>query len=129
MLSLDQVVAWIIIRIDQRNIEQIAPWVRPLCKARLAKCSVASTYSNRLACFNHCAGSQAYSGSAEVEDCRERVANEQYSPPFTVRYILHLAETLFLELGIANSQHLVHDKNFWFQMCGDGEGKPHVHAR
>ena len=52
---------------------------------------------------------EAYSGRAEVEDRRERVANEQYGPAFSVRYILHLAETLFLELSITNSEHLIHD--------------------
>ena len=44
------------------------------------------------------------------------------------RHIAHLAQALLLELGVAHRQHLVHQQDLRFQVGGDGERQPHVHA-
>ena len=55
------------------------------------------------------------------------MANKQHCPP-AVRDILHLAEALLLELSVADGENLVDDQDLWFQVGGDGEGQPNVHA-
>ena len=44
------------------------------------------------------------------------------------RDVLHLAEALLLELGVADRQHLVDDQDLRLEMRRHGEGEPHVHA-
>ena len=40
----------------------------------------------------------------------------------------HLAEALFLELRVADRQHLVDDQDLRLKVRGDREGEPHIHA-
>ena len=42
--------------------------------------------------------------------------------------VLHLAEALLLELGVADGQHLVDDQDLRLEVRRDGEGQAHVHA-
>ena len=44
------------------------------------------------------------------------------------RDLVHLAQALLLELGVADRQHLVDDQDFRLEMRGDGEGEAHIHA-
>ena len=43
--------------------------------------------------------------------------------------LAHFAQALFLELGVADGQHLVNDQDFWLEVRRDGKGEPHIHAR
>jgi hypothetical protein len=42
--------------------------------------------------------------------------------------VLHLAEALLLEGGVAHGQHLVDDEDLRLEVRRHGEGQPHVHA-
>ncbi len=55
------------------------------------------------------------------------MAHKQYCPTFSC-YIAHLAQALFLELGIAHRQHLIHDQDLRVQVGSHGKGQAHVHA-
>ena len=55
------------------------------------------------------------------------MAHKQHRPP-AFGDILHLAEALFLELGVADGKNFIDDEDFRFHMGGDGEGKAHIHA-
>ena len=48
--------------------------------------------------------------------------------PSPVGDVLHLAEALLLELGVADGEHLVDDQDLRLEVRGDGEGQAHVHA-
>ncbi len=41
---------------------------------------------------------------------------------------MHLAQTLLLELMVADSKHLIYDEDVAFEMRGDREGESHIHA-
>src|SRR6266404_1422993 len=41
--------------------------------------------------------------------------------------IAHFSQTLSLKTGVTDSQHLVHQKYFGFQMCGHSESESHIH--
>ena len=56
------------------------------------------------------------------------MAHEQHCSAFTAAYILHLADGLLLEFGVANGQHFVHHEDFGFQVCRDGEPEAYGHA-
>ena len=43
-------------------------------------------------------------------------------------HVVHLAEALLLELGVAHRQHLVDDEDLRLEVGRHGEGQPHVHA-
>ena len=43
-------------------------------------------------------------------------------------HVLHLAEALLLEGGVADRQHLVDDQDLRLEVRGHGEGQAHVHA-
>ena len=55
------------------------------------------------------------------------MAHEQHGAPVS-RDVMHFTQTFLLELGVADGENLVHDKNFRLQMGGDGEGQPDIHA-
>ena len=42
---------------------------------------------------------------------------------------LHSSQALFLEIDIADGQHLVDDQDLRLQMRGNSKGEPHIHAR
>ena len=44
-----------------------------------------------------------------------------------LRHVLHLAQALLLELGVADRQHFVHDQDLRVQVRGDGERQADVH--
>src|SRR5437773_5644226 len=52
---------------------------------------------------------------------------EQNCPALVPGYILHLAETLLLELHISHCQHLVHNQNLRLQVSSYGKSQAHVH--
>ena len=56
------------------------------------------------------------------------MADEQHRAA-AFRDLRHLSQTLFLELGVADREHLVDDQNFGFQMRRDRKRQPHIHAR
>ena len=58
---------------------------------------------------------------------RTDVVTDKDDSPTLVCDGSHLPEALFLERRIADRQHLVHEENLRLQVCGDGEGQPHVH--
>src|SRR5438132_7150296 len=41
---------------------------------------------------------------------------------------IYSAHTALLELVVADGEHLVDDQHFRIEMCGDSEGKAHVHT-
>ena len=56
------------------------------------------------------------------------MADEKYRTSAAFGYFLHLAQTLLLELRIADGEHLVDDQDFRLQMRRHREGEPHLHA-
>src|ERR1700757_1675642 len=56
------------------------------------------------------------------------MADEQHRPPVPARDLVHFPEAFLLELSIADGEHFVYDEDFRFQMSGDGEGQPDIHA-
>src|ERR1700674_2835185 len=42
--------------------------------------------------------------------------------------VAHLAEAFFLEVDVADGEDFINEKDFGFEMGGDGEGEAHVHA-
>ena len=56
------------------------------------------------------------------------MAHEQHSPAFATAYVLHLADGLLLEFGVAYGQHFVYHQYFGFQVGGDGEPESDGHA-
>src|SRR5262249_39688898 len=42
--------------------------------------------------------------------------------------VLHLADALALEGGVADREHFVHEQHFGIEMGGHGEGEAHAHA-
>src|SRR6202030_918807 len=56
------------------------------------------------------------------------VADKDYGPALVGGHVLHLSETLFLKLGVADGQHFVDQKNFGIEVGGDGEGETHIHS-
>ena len=55
-----------------------------------------------------------------------RVTHEDHRAP-AARDLAHLAEALPLELGVTDSQHLVHHEDLGFQVRGDRECEPYIH--
>ena len=49
------------------------------------------------------------------------MTHKQHRPPFAFRYVLHLADSFLLELGIAYGKYLVYYQYFRFQESGDGK--------
>src|SRR5438128_3345039 len=43
-------------------------------------------------------------------------------------YVAHLAETFLLEIDVPDGQNFVHEKDFGFQVGGNGKGETDVHA-
>ncbi len=68
------------------------------------------------------------SPAAEAADSAHVVAHEEDRPP-VARDVVHLAEALRLELGVADREHLVDEHDLGLQVRGDGEGEPHLHPR
>jgi hypothetical protein len=60
---------------------------------------------------------------AMLSDHAEVVGYKQDGPS-TPSHVVHLTETLSLKIGIADSKHLVDNKNFRIKVRGDGEGQP-----
>ena len=56
------------------------------------------------------------------------MAHEQHGSAFAAAYVLHLADGLFLEFGVAHGQHFVYHEDFGFQVCRDGEPEAYGHA-
>ena len=56
------------------------------------------------------------------------MAYEQHRSAFSAAYVLHLADGLLLEFGVAHGQHFVHHQYFGFQVRGDGEPEAYGHA-
>jgi hypothetical protein len=56
------------------------------------------------------------------------VADEKDRAALALGDVLHFAEALFLELGIAHGEHLINDEDLRLQVRGDGEGEADVHA-
>lgn len=56
------------------------------------------------------------------------MAYEQYGPAFAAAYVLHLADGLLLEFGVAHGKHFVYHQYFGFQVCRDGEPEAYGHA-
>ena len=56
------------------------------------------------------------------------MAHEQHGPAFAAADILHLADGLLLEFGIAHGEYFVHHQYFGFQVRSDGEPEAHRHA-
>ena len=65
--------------------------------------------------------------AAERLDHRHVVADEEDGPA-RGGDLVHLAEALALERGVADGQHLVDDQDLGLEVRGDREGQPHVHA-
>ena len=42
--------------------------------------------------------------------------------------LVHLAQRLALEGGVADREHLVDEQDLGLEVGGDGEGEPHLHA-
>src|SRR5689334_19529208 len=55
------------------------------------------------------------------------VAYEEHGAPLAGD-LAHLAETLLLEFDVANGEHLIDDENVGFEVRGDGERQPNIHA-
>src|SRR6476620_10558055 len=55
------------------------------------------------------------------------MAHEQHRSP-AARNFGHLPQALFLEIDIADGQHLVDHKYLWLQMRRDSKGKAHIHS-
>ena len=55
--------------------------------------------------------------------------DDQHGAAVAARHLVHLAKAFFLELGVADGEHLVDDQDLRLQMGGDGEGEAHIHAR
>ena len=54
------------------------------------------------------------------------MADKQHRATFAC-HIAHFAQALFLELGIAHRQNLIHDQNLGVEVGGNGESQAHVH--
>ena len=46
----------------------------------------------------------------------------------SLRDVLHLAEALVLELGVADREHLVDEQDLRLEVRGDGEYEAHLHS-
>ena len=64
---------------------------------------------------------------AQRLDRRHVVTDEEDRPAFSAD-VVHLAEALPLERGVADGENLVDDEDLRLQVRGDGEAEPHVHA-
>ena len=56
------------------------------------------------------------------------MAHEQHGSAFATAHILHLADSFFLEFGVANSEHFVYHQYFRFKVGGDGESEANCHT-
>jgi hypothetical protein len=56
------------------------------------------------------------------------MAYEQYGSATVFRYIVHLADGTFLELGVTDGEDLVNDEDFGFEEGGDGEAETDCHT-
>lgn len=56
------------------------------------------------------------------------MAHEQHCSALTAAYVLHLADGLLLEFGVAHGEHFIHHEDFGFQVCCDGESEADGHA-
>ena len=56
------------------------------------------------------------------------MAHEQHCSAFAAAYVLHLADGLLLEFGVAHGEHFIHHQYFRFQVSGDGESEADGHA-
>ena len=56
------------------------------------------------------------------------MAYEQYGSASALAYILHLADGLLLEFGVAHGEHFVYHQYFGFQVGGDCESETDGHA-
>ena len=56
------------------------------------------------------------------------MAHEQHGPAFAAAHVLHLADGLLLEFGVAHGEHFVHHQYFGLQVCRDGEPEAYGHA-
>lgn len=65
---------------------------------------------------------------AELLNGVQIVADKQHGAA-GVPGVLHLAQALLLEGGVAHSQHLIHHEDGGVQVSGDGEREPEEHAR
>lgn len=66
--------------------------------------------------------------SPALRDCTQVMSYKQCRASLRTRNILHLAETFFLKVRVANRQHLVHQKNLGVEMRGHREGQTHMHT-
>ena len=64
---------------------------------------------------------------AQPLDSLEVVADEDHGAAFP-RHVVHLAETLPLERGVADGEHLVDQQDLRLEVRRDGEGEAQVHA-
>ena len=55
------------------------------------------------------------------------MADEEHGPALA-RRVVHLSQTLFLELGIPDGQHLVDDQDLRLEVRRDRKRETHVHA-
>src|SRR4029077_12472938 len=65
---------------------------------------------------------------AEAANLIHLVADEN-DRPSAFRDILHLAQTFFLELEVADSEYFIYEKNFRLERGGHGKCQPHLHSR
>jgi hypothetical protein len=55
------------------------------------------------------------------------VAHEQHGAAATAHFV-HFAQAFLLEFRVAHRQHFVDDEDVGFEVRGDGEREPHIHA-
>ncbi len=77
----------------------------------------------------HLAVGQHDAALAEAAHGSHVVAYEEHGAPFAMANVLHSADGLFLELGIAHGQHLVDHQYVGVEEGGYGEAQAHPHAR
>ena len=65
---------------------------------------------------------------AQTSYGRHIMAHEQHCSAFAAAYVLHLADGLLLEFGVAHGKHFVHHQYFGFQVRSDGESEADGHA-